>query len=185
MTTRYRKGYIEAPTGQVHYRSLGPSPGPSDPERSLASSLPEGEGEPIVLLHMAPCSSLMFEAVYPVFVEAGYRATRLLDPRLVALRQPEGDSSLAVARSPRQRTPTITAIRIENDSKVSDEVIRSYIRQGKLKAFRVAGKRKVLIPRDELLKLLEPARGDMLDGEEDATKGNTNNVPPRGFMGGK
>lgn len=43
---------------------------------------------------------------------------------------------------------------------LSQSSIRSYIRQGRLKAFRVAGKRKVLIPRDELLKLLEPARGE-------------------------
>ena len=62
-------------------------------------------------------------------IEAGYRATRILDARLATLRQPEGDSDLAVARSPRQRTPVITAIRVENDSKVSDEVIRYYIRQ--------------------------------------------------------
>ncbi|CCW34384.1 DNA-binding protein, excisionase family [Chthonomonas calidirosea] len=34
--------------------------------------------------------------------------------------------------------------------------IRSYIRQGKIKAFRVAGGRKILIPREELLGLLEP-----------------------------
>jgi excisionase family DNA binding protein len=34
--------------------------------------------------------------------------------------------------------------------------IRSYIREGRLKAFRIAGKRKVLIPRSELLNLLEP-----------------------------
>jgi len=34
--------------------------------------------------------------------------------------------------------------------------IRSYIRQGKLKAFRVAGLRKVLIARAELMALLEP-----------------------------
>jgi excisionase family DNA binding protein len=40
---------------------------------------------------------------------------------------------------------------------VSQSSIRSYIRQGRLKAFRVAGLRKVLIPRDELLSLLEPA----------------------------
>lgn len=46
---------------------------------------------------------------------------------------------------------------------LSQSSIRSYIRQGKLKAFRVAGKRKVLIPRDELLKLLEPARGDLVE----------------------
>ncbi|MDH0300393.1 MULTISPECIES: patatin-like phospholipase family protein [unclassified Pseudomonas] len=62
-------------------------------------------------------------------IDAGYRATRALDPRLAALRQPEGDSNLAVARSPRQRTPIITAIKVENDSKVSDDVIRYYIRQ--------------------------------------------------------
>ncbi|PZW79276.1 NTE family protein [Pseudomonas sp. 2848] len=62
-------------------------------------------------------------------IDAGYRATRALDPRLAALRQPEGDSNLAVARSPKQRTPTITAIKVENDSKVSDDVIRYYIRQ--------------------------------------------------------
>jgi excisionase family DNA binding protein len=39
---------------------------------------------------------------------------------------------------------------------LSTASIRSYIRQGKLKAFRVAGLRKVLIPRSELLALLEP-----------------------------
>jgi len=42
---------------------------------------------------------------------------------------------------------------------LSQSSIRSYIRQGKLNAFRVAGRRKVLIPHQELLKLLEPARG--------------------------
>jgi excisionase family DNA binding protein len=43
---------------------------------------------------------------------------------------------------------------------VSQSSIRSYIRQGMLKAYRIAGKRKVLIPRTELLTLLEPARND-------------------------
>ncbi|MFK3682001.1 patatin-like phospholipase family protein [Pseudomonas sp. NPDC088890] len=62
-------------------------------------------------------------------IEAGYRATRALDARLAVLRQSEGDAVLAVARSPRQRTPVITAIKVENDSKVSDDVIRYYIRQ--------------------------------------------------------
>ncbi|WP_194787924.1 patatin-like phospholipase family protein [Pseudomonas sp. UFMG81] len=62
-------------------------------------------------------------------IDAGYRATRALDPRLGVLRQPEGDSNLALARSPLQRTPVITAIKVENDSKVSDDVIRYYIRQ--------------------------------------------------------
>lgn len=40
---------------------------------------------------------------------------------------------------------------------LSASSIRSYIRQGKLKAFRV-GKRKVLIPRTEMLLLLEPTQ---------------------------
>jgi len=39
---------------------------------------------------------------------------------------------------------------------LSPSSIRSYIRQGKLKAFRVAGLRKVLIARTELMALLEP-----------------------------
>ena len=63
-------------------------------------------------------------------MEAGYRATRILDQRLLALRPPEGSGSeLAAARSAEQRTPVITAIRVENDSKVSNDVIRYYIRQ--------------------------------------------------------
>ncbi|CAI8817923.1 hypothetical protein EON09_19105 [Pseudomonas soli] len=62
-------------------------------------------------------------------IDAGYRATRALDPRLASLRRREGDSNLAMARSPKQRTPIITAIKVENDSKVSDDVIRYYIRQ--------------------------------------------------------
>ena len=66
----------------------------------------------------------------PEMVEAGYRATQILGPRLAALRHVEGSGAeLAVARSPGQRTPVITAIKVENDSKVSDDVIRYYIRQ--------------------------------------------------------
>ncbi|HEV2473984.1 MAG TPA: helix-turn-helix domain-containing protein, partial [Chthonomonadales bacterium] len=41
---------------------------------------------------------------------------------------------------------------------VSQSSIRSYIRQGHLQAYRIAGKRKVLIARSALLSLLEPAR---------------------------
>jgi len=51
---------------------------------------------------------------------------------------------------------------------VSVSSIRSYIREGRLKAFRVAGKRKVLIPRAALLALLVPT-----DAEIDAE------TPPR------
>ena len=64
---------------------------------------------------------------------------------------------------------------------VSQSSIRSYIRQGRLQAYRIAGKRKVLIPRDELLKLLEPARGEILDdldgGDDDTPAPRRNNLP--------
>jgi len=59
----------------------------------------------------------------------------------------------------------LTVEQAANYLQLSQSSIRSYIRQGKLKAFRIAGKRKVLIPRDELLKLLEPARGDVFEDE--------------------
>ena len=41
----------------------------------------------------------------------------------------ERSTAVAAARAPSSRTPVIDAIRIENDSKVEDEVIRHYIRQ--------------------------------------------------------
>jgi excisionase family DNA binding protein len=47
---------------------------------------------------------------------------------------------------------------------LSASSIRSYIRQGKLKAFRVAGLRKVLIARAELLTLLEPTSASNMSG---------------------
>lgn len=49
--------------------------------------------------------------------------------------------------------------------KVSQSSIRSYIRQGKMNAFRIAGKRKVLIPKTELLRLLVPARVNAADAD--------------------
>lgn len=63
-------------------------------------------------------------------IDAGYRATRILDARLAVLKPTQSqDAELNAARSPGQRTPIITAIRVENDSKVDDDVIRYYIRQ--------------------------------------------------------
>ncbi|MBK5530678.1 patatin-like phospholipase family protein [Pseudomonas sp. TH06] len=63
-------------------------------------------------------------------IDAGYRATRILDARLARLKPSEPqDAELDAARAPGQRTPIITAIRVENDSKVDDDVIRYYIRQ--------------------------------------------------------
>ncbi len=55
---------------------------------------------------------------------------------------------------------------------LSQSSIRSYIRQGKLNAFRIAGKRKVLIPLPELLKLLEPARAQDLEVVPGETAGD-------------
>ncbi|SIR78449.1 NTE family protein [Pseudomonas sp. B10] len=63
-------------------------------------------------------------------IDAGYRATRILDARLAQLKPTQTqDAELNAARQPGQRTPIITGIRIENDSKVDDDVIRYYIRQ--------------------------------------------------------
>ena len=61
-------------------------------------------------------------------INAGYRATQVLEKRLAVLRQPT-DVQLAEARTAEERTPVITAIKIENDSKIGDSVIRYYIRQ--------------------------------------------------------
>ena len=52
---------------------------------------------------------------------------------------------------------------------VSQSSIRSYIRQGRLQAFRIAGKRKVLIPRAALLALLEPARPEDVESAHQAS----------------
>lgn len=63
-------------------------------------------------------------------MDAGYRATRALEGRLADWRSPTGGNpALTLARSAEPRAPVITAIRIENDSKVSDAVIRRHIRQ--------------------------------------------------------
>ncbi|WP_047276120.1 patatin-like phospholipase family protein [Pseudomonas lundensis] len=61
-------------------------------------------------------------------IDAGYRATQVLANRMSGLRQPS-DAQLNAARAPEERTPVITAIKIENDSKIGDSVIRYYIRQ--------------------------------------------------------
>ncbi|SEQ25286.1 MULTISPECIES: patatin-like phospholipase family protein [Pseudomonas] len=65
-------------------------------------------------------------------IDAGYRATQALSSRLASLRRPpvdDTDIALSIARQPGQRNPIITEVRIENDSKVSDSVIRHYVRQ--------------------------------------------------------
>ena len=62
----------------------------------------------------------------------------------------------AAALAPQQRRDLWTVEQAADYLQLSPSSIRSYIRQGKLKAFRVAGRRKVLIAQTELLLLLEP-----------------------------
>ena len=61
-------------------------------------------------------------------ISAGYRATQALAPRLAELRHP-ADVQLDIARTAEERSPVITQVKIENDSKIDDAVIRYYIRQ--------------------------------------------------------
>ncbi len=60
---------------------------------------------------------------------------------------------------------------------VSQSSIRSYIRQGRLQAYRIAGKRKVLIPRSALLALLEPARPEEVAVADNLSNGSDEEAP--------
>lgn len=63
-------------------------------------------------------------------IDAGYRAASALQGRLASLSMSAGGNpALSLARASEPRTPLITGIRIENDSKVGDRVIRRHIRQ--------------------------------------------------------
>ncbi|WP_170304697.1 alpha/beta fold hydrolase [Croceicoccus estronivorus] len=50
-----RRGYVDGPEGQLHYRSFG-------------------EGVPVLLIHQAPWSSLQFRHALPRIADAGFRA---------------------------------------------------------------------------------------------------------------
>ncbi|MCP1651725.1 patatin-like phospholipase family protein [Pseudomonas nitroreducens] len=67
----------------------------------------------------------------PQLIDAGYRATSILAPRLATLRKPADAEAVALseARTPGERQPVIDRIEVENNSKVSDDVILHYIRQ--------------------------------------------------------
>lgn len=52
---KLRRGYVDGPTGQIHYRVLG-------------------EGIPLVLSHQSPSSSNMFHKVYPLLAKSGFMA---------------------------------------------------------------------------------------------------------------
>lgn len=51
-----RRGYFDAPTGQVHYREAGAG------------------GRPLLLLHQSPISGAQFEAVLPLLAARGFHA---------------------------------------------------------------------------------------------------------------
>lgn len=55
-----RRGYLDAPTGQIHFRSVGVEPG-------IRAS-----GEPLILLHQSPLSSTQFDAVLPALAREGF-----------------------------------------------------------------------------------------------------------------
>ncbi|WP_109808895.1 alpha/beta fold hydrolase [Sphingosinithalassobacter portus] len=53
-----RRGYVDGPDGQLHYRSMG-------------------EGPAVVLVHQAPWSSIQFRHAMPLIAQAGYRAVAI------------------------------------------------------------------------------------------------------------
>jgi excisionase family DNA binding protein len=63
---------------------------------------------------------------------------------------------------------------------VSQSSIRSYIRQGRLQAYRIAGKRKVLIPRPALMALLEPARPEDVENDTGEDEDDDSPAPRNG-----
>jgi pimeloyl-ACP methyl ester carboxylesterase len=55
----FKRGYFDAPVGQVHFRMAGPG------------------GRPLVLLHQSPLSSTQFDAVLPGLAARGFHALAL------------------------------------------------------------------------------------------------------------
>jgi excisionase family DNA binding protein len=73
------------------------------------------------------------------------------------MEQRMSNQSLSATKAePSEPRDLLTVEQAADYLQLSTSSIRGYIRQGKLKAFRIAGLRKVLIPRAELLTLLEP-----------------------------
>ena len=94
------------------------------------------------------------------------------DPHYAEART-SGDESENKTRMESESRDLLTVEQAAAYLQLSQSSIRSYIRQGKLNAFRIAGKRKVLIQRTELLKLLEPARvRDIVQDAEAAPDGD-------------
>ena len=82
--------------------------------------------------------------------------------------RPSGDERENTQRMESESRDLLTVEQAAAYLQLSQSSIRSYIRQGKLNAFRIAGKRKVLIQRTELLKLLEPARAQDVELDVEA-----------------
>lgn len=72
-----RRGYLDSPTGQVHYRVTGPA-----------------TGTPVLLLHQSPLSSTQFDAVLPGLAARGFRALALDMPGFGMSDAAPGDASL-------------------------------------------------------------------------------------------
>jgi pimeloyl-ACP methyl ester carboxylesterase len=77
MTSPIRRGYLDAPTGQVHFRVAGPA-----------------AGAPLVLLHQSPLSSTQFDAVLPGLADRGFRALALDMPGFGMSDAAPGEASL-------------------------------------------------------------------------------------------
>lgn len=55
MNMSIRRGYLQGPTGQIHYRECG-----------------SRNGRPLILLHQSPLSGAQFEAVMPLLANRGF-----------------------------------------------------------------------------------------------------------------
>lgn len=66
-------------------------------------------------------------------------------------------TATAATTAPADPDDLLTVAQAADCLQLSVSSIRCYIREGRLKAFRIAGQRKMLIPRKALLDLLEPA----------------------------
>ena len=65
----------------------------------------------------------------PDMIDVGYRATQALQWRLAELVQQPKQQALASNTKTLKKPPVITSIKVQNTSKVGDEVVRYYIRQ--------------------------------------------------------
>ena len=92
------------------------------------------------------------------YSSSGYNLAGITEqPRVIAVKVPSLSYTAFMAEGDEDRE-FLTVEQAASYLQLSTSSIRSYIREGKLKAFRVAGLRKVLIQRSDLLALLEPAR---------------------------